>query len=93
MASYFFTLTKGQKAVGGRQPTELAGFAEVQDEAIAFGQSRVLAVVPLSRIKRIRSTTEWSTDDHPIALAGVATEQPPGLRADVAQARPYDRAY
>jgi hypothetical protein len=62
--------------VGGRQPTELAGFSEVQDEAVAFGRSilkhrfafgiddlepramrvsnelgRVLAVVPLTRIK------------------------------------------
>jgi uncharacterized protein DUF6894 len=115
MAAYFFTLIKGQKAVGGRQPTELAGFVEVQQEALAFGQSvlkhrfllgiddlapwavrvsnelgRVLAVVPLSKIRKMRSASEWSTEDHPLELA---TAPPSGLRADVARALPYDRAY
>ena len=114
MAAYFFTLIRGQKAVGGRRPTELAGFAEVQEEAIAFGQSvlkhrfllgiddlapwavrvsnelgRVLAVVPLSRIRKMRSATEWSSENHPIQFA---TTRPSGLRADAARALPSDRA-
>ena len=114
MAAYFFTLIRGQKAVGGRRPTELAGLAEVQEEAIAFGQSvlkhrfllgiddlapwavrvsnelgRVLAVVPLSRIRKMRSATEWSSEDRPIQFA---TAKPSGLRADAARALPCDRA-
>jgi hypothetical protein len=117
MASYFFVLMNGREAVGGRQPTELANFAEVQDEAIAFGQSvlkhrfligiedlapwavrvsnelgRVLAVVPLSRIKRMRSVGEWPVDDQPIRLAGAAVTAT-GLRAGAARARPSDRVY
>jgi hypothetical protein len=116
MAPYFFTLTKGHEAVGGRQPTELSGLAAVQEEALAFGQSvlkhryllgiedlapwavrvtndigRVLAVVPLSRIKRMRSAVEWSVDDRPIRLAGAAIA-PPAPRAAAARARPCDTA-
>jgi Domain of unknown function (DUF6894) len=77
MGPYYFSLTNGQRVLGGREPTELANLAQVQDEAITFGRSvlkhrhtigiddvsawavrvtnevgRVLAVVPLSRLKQ-----------------------------------------
>jgi Domain of unknown function (DUF6894) len=77
MGPYYFSLTNGQRVLGGREPTELANLAQVQDETIAFGRSvlkhrhtigiddvsawavrvtnevgRVLAVVPLSRLKQ-----------------------------------------
>jgi hypothetical protein len=83
MGLYYFTLTDGERSFGRREATELAGLAEVQEEAIAFGRSvlkhrfllgiedislcavrisnelgRVLAVVPLSRVKRMRSSTQ-----------------------------------
>jgi hypothetical protein len=77
MGPYYFSLTNGQRVLGGREPTELADLAQVQAETIAFGRSivkhrhtigiddlsawsvrvtnevgRVLALVPLSRLKQ-----------------------------------------
>jgi hypothetical protein len=76
MGPYYFGLTDGRRVLGGREPTELANLAQVQDEAIKFARTvlkhrhtigiddispwsvritneigRVLAVVPLSRVK------------------------------------------
>jgi uncharacterized protein DUF6894 len=80
MGPFYFGLTDGQRVLGGRDATELAGLAQVQDEAIAFGSAvlkhrhafgiddiaswsvrvtngigRVLAVVPLSEVKRLQA--------------------------------------
>ena len=101
MGVYYFTLTDGERTFGRREATELAGFAEVQDEAIAFGRSvlkhrfllgiedispwavritnelgRVLAVVPLSRVKRMRSTAETMPNALPIRMGALPTSRP-----------------
>ena len=115
MAAYFFVLMNGRELVGGHQPTELAGFSELQEEAIAFGRSvlrhrfvlgiddpapwfvrvtneigRVLAMVPLSCIKRMRSLPGWPIEDAPIRLPDAVTPTAP--RAGAVRARPCDRA-
>jgi hypothetical protein len=39
MGPYYFSLTDGAHVVGGREPTDLPGLAQVQEEAIAFGRA------------------------------------------------------
>jgi hypothetical protein len=41
MGPYYFGLTDGHRVIGGNTPTELAGLAQVQEEAIAFGRTVV----------------------------------------------------
>jgi hypothetical protein len=93
MGVFYFTLTDGVRTFGRREATELAGFAEVQEEALAFGRSvlkhrfllgiedispwgvrvsnelgRVLAIVPLSQVKRMRSAAEPMPDVLPLRV-------------------------
>jgi hypothetical protein len=104
MGVFYFTLTDGVRTFGRREATELAGFAEVQEEALAFGRSvlkhrfllgiedispwgvrvsnelgRVLAVVPLSRVKKMRSAAEPMADAPPIraSVARAMSPAPP----------------
>jgi hypothetical protein len=39
MGPYYFSLTDGTRVIGGHEPTDLAGLAQVQEEAIAFGRA------------------------------------------------------
>jgi hypothetical protein len=39
MGPYYFALTDGERVVGGREPTDLPGLAQVQEEAIAFARA------------------------------------------------------
>jgi hypothetical protein len=108
VAEFYFVLTDGRRTCGRREATELAGLAEVQAEAIAFGHSvlkhrfllgiedtsawsvrvsndlgRVLALLPLSRIKKMRSATEWHVEDQPIRPAAAVNAGYPAPRAGV----------
>jgi hypothetical protein len=39
MGPFYLSLTDGTHVIGGHEPTELAGLAQVEAEAIAFGRA------------------------------------------------------
>jgi len=39
MGPFYFSLSDGKHVIGGREPTDLSGLAQVHEEAVAFGRA------------------------------------------------------